>query len=399
MTRARHRDIPVEPLVAFARDLIEIPTPNPPGDAYGECVDRILLELERLGLPRELVDTGTPEIPRRAVLSAASVPGPPLYLHGHYDVVPVFSPQQFEAREEGGRLVGRGASDMKGGLASIVYAARACADRGLPVALVIVPDEETGGELGSERLAALGRIDADALGAIVAEPTWGTVWHGCRGAFTLRLVVEGVAAHVALHYRGRNAFTDALEILGALEPLREELAARRSPLDFGNDDPRATESIMLLGGRAEGGVNFNVVPDSFSFTIDRRPNPEEDHDTARTELLNVLENARDRHTIDVTWEVLQDSPGGMTAPDDPFVRAVAAAAEERTGTRTTVTCCPGLLETRLYQRLGVPAVAFGPGLIDQMHGPDEHVPIENLAAAAAVYADVASQLVGARVRA
>ncbi len=384
-------NLPLDRLVAFARDLIEIPTENPPGNAYDACLDRIERELEALDLPYRLVETGTTDAPRRAVVSTPSARGRPLYLHGHYDVVPAFSPEQFGAREHDGRLVGRGSSDMKGGLAAIVHAARACADRDLPVALVVVPDEETGGRLGSERLAGLGAIDAGACGAIVAEPTWGTIWHACRGAFTLRVDVRGRAAHVGLHYQGRNAFTDALAIVDALAPLRAELAERRSPLDFGSDDPRAAESILLLGGRAGGGVNFNVVPDRFSFTIDRRPNPDEDHEAARRELLGALEDAAAATGADIAWEVLQDSAGGATAADDPFVEAIAASVERTTGVRPTVTCCPGVLETRVYQRLGVPAVAFGPGLIDQMHGPDEYVPTANLAAAAATYVEIASR--------
>jgi succinyl-diaminopimelate desuccinylase len=382
---------PLDRLVAFARDLIEIPTENPPGAAYDACVDRIALELETLGLPYRLVDTGTAEVPRRAVVSESTASGRALYLHGHYDVVPAFTPQQFGAQEHDGRLVGRGSSDMKGGLAAIVHAAHACADVGVPVRLVIVPDEETGGRLGSERLAEVGAIDATARGAIVAEPTWGTIWHACRGAFTIRVEVRGRAAHVGLHYQGRNAFTDALAVIDALAPLRAELTARRSPLDFGSDDPRAAESILLVGGRAGGGVNFNVVPDRFDFTIDRRPNPEEDYDAARTELLGALEGAAAAAGADVAWEVLQDCAGGATAADDPFVGTIAASAERVTGTRPTVTCCPGVLETRVYRRLGIPAVAFGPGLIDQMHGPDEYVPTANLAAAAAIYADVAER--------
>jgi succinyl-diaminopimelate desuccinylase len=384
--------VPLDPLVAFARDLIEIPTANPPGEAYDECVERIALELETLELPCEIVDTGTPETPRRAVISPSSAPGRPLYLHGHYDVVPAFSPDQFTAAEENGRLIGRGAADMKGGLAAIVYAARACADRGLPVTLVIVPDEETGGQLGSERLGELDIIDPDALGAIVGEPTWGTIWHACRGAFTLRVHVHGLATHVGFHYRGRNAFVDGVALVDALTPLCDELATRLSPLDFDTDEPRARESILLLGGRADGGVNFNVVPDRFSFTIDRRPNPEEDHEHVRAELLQALEEARDRLELDVAWDVLQDCAGGATAPDHPFVRALAASVERHAGAPPTVTCCPGVLETRVYQRLGLPAAAFGPGPAEQMHRPDEDVPIANLAAAASIYADVAGYL-------
>jgi succinyl-diaminopimelate desuccinylase len=199
----------------------------------------------------------------------------------------------------------------------------------------------------------------------------------------------GAGLHVGLHYRDRNAFTDVLALVNALAPLRDELTTRHGRLEFGSDDPRASESICSSAGMRRR-VNFNVVPDRFSFTMDRRPNPEEDHDTARAELLSALENARLGQGLDVTWVVLEDCTRGTTAPDDPLVRAVVASAEHYTGACPTITCCLGVLATRICQRLGIPAVAFGPGLIDQMHGPDENVPTANLTRVAAIYAEVAS---------
>jgi succinyl-diaminopimelate desuccinylase len=372
-------------IVGFASDLVAIPTENPPGAAYDECVERICAELEALDISHEVVGTGPG---RRAILGTAGDRGPLLYLHGHYDVVPAFDREQFEPRVEDGRLVGRGSSDMKGGLAAIVHAALPAAEAGARIGLVIVPDEETGGRLGAEGLAQLGRLDASAAGAIVAEPTWGTIWHACRGAFTLRVRVRGRPAHVGLHYEGVNAFAVAVELANALRDLEEALRDRKSALGFSSSDPRARESIMLVGGSAGGGTNFNIVPAEFSFTIDRRPNPEEDYGEAKAELLAVLEAARGRG-IDLDWEVLQDAPSAAAPADGDFVRTVADAVAAVTGDRPTVTCCPGVLETRVYSRLGIPAVAFGPGLIERMHGADEDVPVANLAAAAAIYARVA----------
>jgi acetylornithine deacetylase/succinyl-diaminopimelate desuccinylase-like protein len=277
---------------------------------------------------------------------------------------------------------------MKGGLASIVHAVRPAAEAGARIGLVIVPDEETGGRLGAERLAALGEIDSGAAGAIVAEPTWGTVWHACRGAFTLRVRVRGRPAHVGLHYEGANAFTAALDVGLALRELEASLRERRSDLTFASSHPRARESIMLVGGQAGGGTNFNIVPDEFSFTVDRRPNPEEDYEDAKRELLALLESL----DADLDWEVLQDAASSVTPAGADFVQAVTGAIAAETGERPTVTCCPGVLEIRVYGGLGIPAVAFGPGLIDQMHGPDEDVPVANLVAATAIYTDVARAL-------
>jgi acetylornithine deacetylase/succinyl-diaminopimelate desuccinylase-like protein len=378
-------------LVEFARDLVAIPTENPPGREYAACVERIVAECDALGLAREVVETGDGGSRRQAVLAWAGDSGPLLYLHGHYDVVPAFDADQFRSRIEGGRLIGRGSADMKGGLAAIVHAARPAAERGSRVGLVVVPDEETGGRLGAERLAALGRLDASAAGAILAEPTWGTIWHACRGAFTLRVGVRGRAAHAGLHYEGENAFAAAVDVVGAMRPLEQALRERRSALAFASADPRAAESIVLLGGIAGGGTNFNIVPAEFSFTVDRRPNADEDYEEAKRELLAALEAARpDR--AELAWEVLQDARSALTPLDEPLPRALAAAVEQVTGTAPTLTCCPGVLETRVYRTLGIPALAFGPGPIECMHAPDEEVPVANLVAAAAVYVETAAAL-------
>lgn len=384
-------DLPEREIVAFARDLIAIPSENPPGAAYDRCVRRICAELDTLGILYELVETGDGETPRRTILAEVGDAGPLLYLHGHYDVVPAFTTEQFEPRLAEGRLIGRGSSDMKGGLASIAYAARAAAESGARVGLVIVPDEETGGRLGAERLAELGRLDTAAAGAIVAEPTWGTIWHACRGAFTLRVTVRGKAAHVGLHYEGVNAFGAGVDVVLALRGLEQALRERRSALAFAAGDPRAPESIMLVGGLAAGGTNFNIVPDEFSFTVDRRPNADESYDDAKDEVLGLLEATREAGA-DLSWEVLQDARNAVTPPEGEFVQSVAAAATMVTGERPSVTCCPGVLETRVYNRLGIPAVAFGPGLIERMHAPDEDVPVANLVDAARIYARVAAAL-------
>ncbi len=377
-------------LVAFARDLVAIPSENPPGRAYDECVARICTELERLAIAYEVVETGSQGTPRQAILAAVGEGPRLLYLHGHYDVVPAFAPEQFVPVLDDGRLVGRGATDMKGGIASIVYAAHRAAEEGVRIGLLIVPDEETGGRLGAERLASLGRIDRSAAGAIVAEPTWGTIWHACRGAFTLRVRVHGRPAHVGLHYDGVNAFTAAVEVVARLRELERNLHARRSELEFSSTHERAGESIMLLGGESGGGTNFNIVPSEVWFTIDRRPNADEDYEAAKRELLDVLENAGAQ--ADITWEVLQDAPSAITPASDGFVQIVATAVGSVTGARPTVTCCPGVLETRFYRQLGIPAVAFGPGLIEHMHGPGEYVPVSNLFDAVAIYAEVARAL-------
>jgi succinyl-diaminopimelate desuccinylase len=146
-------------------------------------------------------------------------------------------------------------------------------------------------------------------------------------------------------------------------------------------------------GSPAAGTSFNIVPADVSFTIDRRPNPDEDYDEAKEELLALLESARARG-IDLDWQVLQDARSSVAPASGDFVQTVAAAVAAVTGARPSVTCCPGVLEIRVYNQLGVPAVAFGPGLIERMHSPGEDVPLANLVAAARVYAEVAGALAG-----
>ena len=203
--------------------------------------------------------------------------------------------------------------------------------------------------------------------------------------------VRGRPAHVGLHYEGVNAFAGAVEVAAALGELEQALRERRSGLEFSSPSDRAAESIMLVGGVAGGGTNFNIVPAEFSFTVDRRPNPEESYDEAKQELLGLLASATDGG-VELDWEVLQDAPSAVTPAGSDFVQAVAGAVTAITGSAPTVTCCPGVLETRVYHQLGIPAVAFGPGLIERMHGPDEDVPIANLGDAAAIYAELAGAL-------
>jgi acetylornithine deacetylase/succinyl-diaminopimelate desuccinylase-like protein len=376
-------------MVDFAADLIRIPTENPPGREYAACVERMVAECDALGLEREVVETGDGSARRQAIVARTGDRGPLLYLHGHYDVVPAFDSSQFRPRVEDGHLIGRGAADMKGGLAAILYAARPASERGTRVQVVIVPDEETGGRFGSVRLSRLGLLDASAAGAIVAEPTWGTIWHACRGALTLRVRLHGAAAHVGLHYEGRNAFAAAVDLAHALRPLERRLRGRRSSLAFASNAPEAAESIMLVGGVARGGTNFNIVPAEFELTIDRRPNADENYEQAKAELLAALDAARP-HDFELDWEVLQDAPGALTPPDGLLPHALGTAVAQVTGEAPAFTCCPGVLETRVYGALGIPAVAFGPGPVEHMHAPDEQVPLANLEAAARIYVETAA---------
>jgi acetylornithine deacetylase/succinyl-diaminopimelate desuccinylase-like protein len=320
-----------------------------------------------------------------------------LYFHGHYDVVPAEA-GQFVPRRVGERLYGRGASDMKGGLAAMIYAVRALADCGLPhsgrIGLTIVPDEETGGQRGSRYLADQGLLGRGAIGMILPEPTNGTmIWNANRGAITLRVTVRGRHAHVGQHYRGTNAFEGMLEAANALMKLKAEIECRetRYRLDSEVDPVAASRSILMLGGRTEGGTSFNAVPAECSFTVERRINPEEDLVEERAMLFATLEQVRARG-IDLEVEPLQEGDASGSAEETPVARALVGAISTVKNIAPSFELCPGLLENRWYARLGIPAYAYGPGILDVSHGPEEYAELAGISEAAAIYALTAARL-------
>ncbi len=381
-------------ILGFARDLISIPTENPPGICYRECADRIRVELERLGFAYKMVEAPEfPERPRHNVLSFHGDGQRTLYFHGHYDVVPAQSREQFTPRIENGRLVGRGSADMKAAVAGMIYAAALLKECRIPLqgrlGLCIVADEETGGQGGSRYLDEIGLLGKDACGMLTPEPTSRVVWNANRGAITLRITVKGKYAHVGLQHEGINAFERMLDVARALQKLKADVETRRTAYRIVPEG--AAFSILMLGGRVEGGTNFNVVPDACSFTLERRFNPEEDLGTEKARLLSLLETLQ-KQGIEMDVEALQEAHSSGVSEEHPVAQALAETVQTVIGERPRFTMCPGLLETRWYARKGIPAFAYGPGLLEVSHGPDESIEIEHLYRHTLIYALTAARL-------
>lgn len=381
-------------IVALSEDLIRIASENPPGVSYAACVARLRLELDRLGLSYEvLAASGDPDRPRDNILASLGDSGPMVVFHGHYDVVPAQRRDQFAPRIEGGWLHGRGAADMKAGLASMIYAAYLLKEVGvaLPgrVGLCLVADEETGGQGGSRYLADIGRLGQDAVAMLTQEPTGDVIWNANRGAITLRVTTRGKAAHVGLQHEGVNAFEAMLRVASALQGLKAEVEQRRTA--YRVTPPEAAPSILMLGGEAQGGTNFNVVPDMCSFTVERRFNPEEDLAVERARLFSLFDGLR-AQGIRLDVDVLQEGYSCGVAEDHPAAEALAETVAEVTGQRPAFEMCPGILEIRWYARRGIPAFAYGPGRLEVAHGPHEAVALERVYQHTVIYALAAHRL-------
>ena len=134
----------------------------------------------------------------------------------------------------------------------------------------------------------------------------------------------------------------------------------------------ARRSLMLIGGHVEAGSNFNVVPGRCVFTVDRRMNPEEDFEAERQALFAVFDEAR-RDGVKLDVEVFQEGHPSGSSETAPLARALATHVRAITGKAPRFEMCPGLLEIRFYADQGMPAYAYGPGLLSISHGPKEFV--------------------------
>jgi succinyl-diaminopimelate desuccinylase len=283
--------------------------------------------------------------------------GPILVLHGHIDVVPGH-PEQFLPRVEGDRLIGRGAYDMKGGLAAIMCALRDLVDaEGVLVRFICAPDEESE-DIDLRSTDAMVQRGLVGDFAITGEPTDLHVGVQAKGVCMARLVVSGRAAHGSTPWLGDNAVLKAIDVFRRIESLP---FARESSEMF--DRP----SINL--GRLNGGDAVNKVPDEAVMAVDIRYLPGQDPGS-------ILEQIRSIPDVEVVRTFIR--PPAHVEPTNPYVVALCDAVS-RAGQREAMSVGrDGASDAISFLEVGIPAVEFGP-IGGGHHGPDEWVSIESLA--------------------
>ena len=395
-------------MAGLLAQLVSVPTENPPGTRYSACAKVLEKQLSEAGLLCErhefpasgakvslrnaIQENGGPQRdgtdePAVSLIACFGGGKRTLYFHGHYDVVPAQSAAQFQPVRREHFVFGRGSCDMKGGIVAMLYAVRALQACGVElggrIGMTLVPDEETGGARGSAWLAAQGLLGRDGIGMLLPEPTSGVVWNANRGAISVRVKVLGKSAHVGLQHRGENGFEQMVRVVERLQELKREVEQRETRCTIGAEQSR--NSILMLGGESGGGTNFNVVPEECWFTVDRRINPEENFDAEKDRLVDVLERCR-RDGIRLEWEILQEGRAAACSENEELGRVLAHSVKAITGEGPRFEMCPGLLEIRFYAALGIPAYAYGPGLLSVAHGPNEYVDLRKVRECAAIYA-------------
>ncbi|MGR0184548.1 acetylornithine deacetylase/succinyl-diaminopimelate desuccinylase family protein [Azospirillum aestuarii] len=403
-------------LVALTRDLIRIPTVNPPGDVYTDCAEFLGRRLAGRGFAVEYVRAeGAPgdsdRYPRTNVIARIEgrEPGPCVHFNGHIDVVPAgqgWTVDPFEGVVKDGRVYGRGACDMKGGIAASIIAVEAILEEGIPFpgALEIsgTVDEESGGYGGVGHLAKLGYFSRPRVDhVIIPEPlNVDRVCIGHRGVWWAEIETKGRVAHGSMPFLGNCAVRHMGAVLHRIETeLIPRLAAKRTAMPVVPEGARqSTLNINAIhGGQPEdhGGLPSPMVPDRCRMVIDRRYLIEEDPEEVRAEIVGILEDLRrERPGFDYELrEVLAFLPT-LTDADAPVVRAVGAAIETVLGRPAAQVVSPGTYDQKHIARVGhlKDCIAYGPGILDLAHQPDEYVDIDDMVHAAQVMAMAALSL-------
>ncbi len=292
-----------------------------------------------------------------AEVGARSVDAPCVVLHGHLDVVPG-QPEQFDPRIEGDRLIGRGAYDMKGGLAAMMCALKDNADQDrVKLRLICVPDEESE-EIDERSTDAIVQRGLGGNFAITGEPTDMHIGVQAKGVLVMRIVVHGRAAHSSTPWLGDNAVLKAIDVFRVIETL---------PFSRESSDMFDRPSINL--GRIEGGDALNKVPDRCDMAVDVRYLPGQDPG-------EILAQVRAIPGIDVTRTFIH--PPVTVSPSDPYVRALReAVARSLPDMETLSVGRDGASDAASFVAAGIPVVEFGPSGSGH-HGPEEWVSVSSL---------------------
>jgi len=405
-------------LVALTADLIRIPTINPPGDAYTPCAQYIGNRMKAQGFAVQYIrahDTpgDSDRFPRTNVICRREgrCNGKVVHFNSHIDVVEVgagWTVNPFEGLVRDGKVYGRGACDMKGGLAASIIAAEAYiqSNPDFPGAIEIsgTVDEESGGFGGVAHLAGMGLFSKPRVDhVIIPEPlNKDRICLGHRGAWWAEIETFGIQAHGSMPFLGDSAIRHMGSVLSAFEEeLYPNLARKRTNMPVVPEGAKqSTLNINALhGGEGEAGTDgkpddYSGLPspnvaDSCRMVIDRRFLIEEDLAEVKNEVISLLDGLKStRENFDYAIRDLMEILPTMTERDAPVVKAVSDGIHEVLGKEPDYVISPGSYDQKHIARIGHlhDCIAYGPGILDLAHMADEYVIIEDMVQSAKVMA-------------
>lgn len=391
-------------LIDFAAELVATPSMNPPGDET-RVVATLQDRLRRLGLPQGEIVAAEPHRPNLIVRLAGEGGSPTLLLNGHTDTKPVgeddlplWETDPLTPTFRDGRMHGLGTTDMKGGLAAILYAAAALARLDPPLTgnllLAFTADEEATTGYGARYLVRNHPLEADA--ALVAEPNG--IQSGfeylplvCRGSFYFKVKVYGTQTHASISDQV-PAVNASVKMAWVLWRLARDLRVRHQPHPLVDSAPTITPGVLVSGG-----VYYGVHPGYAEFATDIRLPPGATPESAREDVEAFLADlAREDPELQTELEVVGGSAAIELDGTHPFVQSLLAAGSAVLGRELPFGAFPGYTDAHQFQGvLGIPTVsAYGPGLLPLAHGPNESVAVEDIVRAAKIYALAALDYLG-----
>ncbi len=404
-------------LIALTQDLIRIPTLNPPGRHYRDICDYLAARLGARGFACELIRAhGAPgdseSYPRWNLVARhrGAQTGDCVHFNSHHDVVEVghgWTRDPFGGELADGRIYGRGACDMKGGLAASIIAAEAFIathpDYAGSVEISATADEESGGYGGVAYLAEHGHY-AHVDHVIIPEPLHkDRICLGHRGVWWAEIETHGRIAHGSMPFLGDSAIRHMGAVLEEMErTLYPLLAGKHTAMPVIPEGARSSTLNInsIHGGQPEPEPGYTGLPapcvaDRCRIVIDRRYLIEEDLAEVKREVTGLLERIRaERPNFKYEIRDLFEVIPSMTEKDAPVVRSTAAAIERVLGQEAGYVVSPGTYDQKHIDRIGKlkNCIAYGPGVLDLAHQPDEWVGVDDMADSAKVMALVLADL-------
>ncbi len=393
-------------LCRFLQQVVRVPTVNPPGENYLECVSIFEDKLKSLGMTTRVVKVpqalvrehvpGADGCPRYNLIARWDVGAKEtIHFNGHYDVVPVngkwkYGP--FEPKIDNGWLYGRGSSDMKGPNAALCFALQAIQKSGttprVNVEVSFTCDEEIGGVLGAGYVAAKGLAKADYV--VVLEGACGKkVGCGHNGILWLDVEVAGRSAHASSPQKGINAFENMSALTMELRKIKEQFPKRTYTTPEGKD----LHPTMNIGGsfHVGEGAKVNTVPASASFTIDRRVIPSEKIKNARDEIVRrIRDSKKDIPALRTKVSQRLALDPCLTSTESKIAVNMARAVQKAKGGRPKYSVTQGFTDLHFFvNEGGMPGVGYG-AAGKNIHAIDERVNIRDLVQTSKVYAHLIS---------
>lgn len=404
---------------AFLSDFLKIDTENPPGRNYEKCVrflgekmQSLGCEVEYIEVPEEALDSLPEEskgFPRYIVVGTykGTRERPAIHFSGHYDVVPAgggWTVDPYGGLVADGKIFGRGASDMKSGIAAQIFALETLQHAGIRLkgsfVSSAVPDEETGGQPGMGYLVRSGRLTKENTDyCIITEPLDpDMICLGHRGTLWFTLTLKGMQSHGSMPSEGLNPIEGMRSLL---ERIDRRIRPQLECVSAYPVSPEQSRKSTLCITTIQAGSKVNTIPDTCSASFDWRLIPEQSVEWAKGEILSICDDlVREGVILEYAYTPIIEADPTMVDEDQPLVDALKTCGKAALGKEMGINFSPGMDDQRFAVHEGGlgAAVVYGPGRLALAHKSDEHIAVDDLVKGVEIMAAVAAELLGTEER-